>query len=77
MSGGTLLINGSGVINPTTGGALTLGVQNIGSGTFQYDSSGTSKFGVMSIGTAGTLGGGTLNQTNGVVNGTSMTLGGR
>ncbi len=72
--GGKITVATGGSIAPTTGNSLTLG--SGGSGTLQYDSATTSKFSSMSIGTGGTNASGTLNQTNGVINGISMTLGG-
>ena len=78
--GGTLTVAAGGSIAPTTAAALILGftapVHGAGAGTFQYDSAATSKFSAMNIGTGGTNNSGTLNQTNGVINGTGMTLGG-
>ncbi len=70
--GGSLIISGSGSIAPTTG--ATLSIQ--GNSLLQYESSATSKFGAMNVGTGGTSNSGTLNQTNGTINASSMTLGG-
>lgn len=72
--GGKIIVATGGSIAPTTGNSITLG--SSGNGTLQYDSEATSKFAVMNIGTGGTSASGTLNQTNGVINGTSMILGG-
>lgn len=70
--GGTLKISGTGSINPTVGATLTLGANNA-AGTFQYESSATSKFGSIILG-SGTNNNGTLNQTAGIINATSLTL---
>ncbi|MEX1116948.1 MAG: autotransporter-associated beta strand repeat-containing protein [Akkermansiaceae bacterium] len=70
-NGGKLTVATGGSIFPTTGAALTLG--NSGSGTLQYDSAGTSKFGAIIAGN-GTSNQGTLNQTAGTITGTSLTL---
>ncbi len=68
---GKITVATGGSIAPTTGNSLTLG--NGGSGTLQYDSASTSKFGGIVVGN-GTTNTGTLNQTAGTINGSSMTL---
>jgi fibronectin-binding autotransporter adhesin len=73
QDGGTLIIGGSGNIAPSTGADLKLGVQNNGSGTFQYDSNGTSSFANITIGN-GANPVSTLNQTAGTINATTLQL---
>lgn len=70
-NGGTLSVATGGSIFPTTGAALNLG--SSGTGTLQYDSASTSRFGTIIVGN-GTNNGGTLNQTAGTITGTSLIL---
>ena len=69
---GKLTVATGGSIAPVTGAALNVGF-NSGSGTFQYDSAATSKFAGIIVGN-GTNNVGILNQTNGTINATSLTL---
>ncbi len=72
VTGGTLQLTGSGVINPTTGATLSVGQGAVGN--FQYDSSGTSKFGQILVGNGAGSFGSTLNQTAGTITVTTLTL---
>ena len=67
-----LTISGNGSIAPTIGAALNLG-SNGGAGTLQYDSAASSKFAGIVVGN-GTNNAGVLNQTNGTLNASSLTL---
>ncbi len=75
--GGILTVATGGSIAPVTGAALNVGfnapVHGTGAGTFQYDSAATSRFGAIIVGN-GTSNGGTLNQTNGIIYASSLTL---
>ncbi len=69
---GKITVATGGSIAPVTGAALNIGF-NSGAGTLQYDSAETSKFAGIIVGN-GTTNVGTLNQTNGTINASSLTL---
>jgi autotransporter-associated beta strand protein len=72
-NGGTLWISGSGNYGSGSAG-IYLGLNSSQSGTLQYDSSGTSSFSFMTLG-SGSGAAGIVNQTAGLINANTVSLG--